>query len=207
MNTRLQAVEHRSSPSLQNMMAVFILFIILAVVILNEWVVFNSYQWTLEATEKKVDNLSLSLSHHVEDTFLQVEFLLSDINERITQDGFGDQQFARLQQTLKKRKLTLPQLCGIFIYDSAWRWLVTSADNIPKNANNLDRKYYIYHRNNPSTALYIGNVIRSRSTDDLIIPVSMLLHNDDGSFAGVLLATISLNYFKLYYGYYSMGGH
>ncbi|MGL9750635.1 MAG: PDC sensor domain-containing protein [Symbiopectobacterium sp.] len=86
---------------------------------------------------------------------------------------------------------------GIFIYDSAGHCLVTTADNIPKNANNSDREYF--------KELFIGSVIRSRTTDDLIIPVSMRLNNPDGSFAGVLLATISLNYFKLYYGYYSMG--
>ncbi|WP_252317890.1 MULTISPECIES: hypothetical protein [Symbiopectobacterium] len=53
-------------------MAGFILFIIMAVVVLNGWVVFNSYKRTLEATEKQADNLSLSLSRHAEDTFLQV---------------------------------------------------------------------------------------------------------------------------------------
>lgn len=205
MNTRAQSTEQRTSPSLQNLMAGFILFIILAVVVLNGWVVFNSYQRTLEATEKQADNLSLSLSRHAEDTFLQVELLLQDLNERIEQDGFGVQQLPRLQQTLKNRKSTLPQLHGIFIYDASGHWLVNAADYIPKNANNSDREYFKYHQNNPGSGLYIGNVIRSRTTDDLIIPVSMRLNNDDGTFAGVLLATISINYFKLYYSYYSMG--
>jgi diguanylate cyclase len=46
----------------------------------------------------------------------------------------------------------------------------------------------------------IGEVIRSRSTNDLIIPISRRLNNPDGSFAGVLLGTIKVSYFVDYYG-------
>lgn len=205
MSTRVQSTEQRSSTSLQNLMAGFILFIILAVAVLNGWVVFNSYQRTLEDTENQAYNLSLSLSHHAEDTFLQVELLLQHLSELIEQDGFGEQQLPRLQQILKNRKSTLPQLNGISIYDASGNWLVNAADHPPTITNNADREYFKYHQSNPGISLYIGNVIRSRTTDELIIPVSLRLNNPDGSFAGVLLATISLSYFKLYYGYYAMG--
>lgn len=205
MNIHAQPAFRQSSTSLQTLMGVFILFIILAVISLNGRVVYHSYQRTLQTAESAADNLSVSLSRHAEDTILQVELLLQEINERIEQDGFGGPQLLRLQQVLKNRRAKLPQLSGIFIYDAAGHWLVTSNETIPKNANNSDRDYFKHHQNNNGTKLHIGSVIQSRSTGELVIPISMRLNNQDGSFAGVLLATVAIDYFKHYYSYYSLG--
>jgi diguanylate cyclase (GGDEF) domain len=43
-------------------------------------------------------------------------------------------------------------------------------------------------------------VVRSRSTGDLIIPISRRLEYGDGRFAGVLLGTIKVDWFVRYYG-------
>lgn len=53
--------------------------------------------------------------------------------------------------------------------------------------------------------MHISEVIRSRSTGALIIPVSMRLNNRDGSFRGVLLATLRIDYFRQIFGYYNLG--
>ncbi|UVO07186.1 sensor domain-containing diguanylate cyclase [Pectobacterium polonicum] len=190
---------------LQKLMIVFMLFIITTVVALNGWAVFNSHQQLIDSTEQNAKNLSLSLARHAEDTFLQVDILLQDLQERIDKDGLSPAQIVRLGDILKSRKATLPQLHGIFIYDEKGEWLVNSGGTKPANANNADREYFKYHQSNVSKDMHIGSVIQSRSTGDLIIPVSMRISKPDGNFNGVLLATLSLNYFKQYYGYYSMG--
>ncbi|GKX47599.1 sensor domain-containing diguanylate cyclase [Pectobacterium carotovorum] len=190
---------------LQKLMIVFMLFIITTVVALNGWAVFNSHQQLIDSTERNAKNLSLSLARHAEDTFLQVDILLQDLQERIEQDGQSPEQLNRLGDILKSRKAALPQLHGIFIYDDKGEWVVNSGIAKPANANNADREYFKYHQNNVSQTMHIDSVIQSRSTGDLIIPVSMRINKPDGSFDGVLLATLSLNYFKQYYGYYSMG--
>ncbi|MEQ9942862.1 sensor domain-containing diguanylate cyclase [Pectobacterium aroidearum] len=203
VSTRDKA-SHYQMP-LQKLMIIFMLFIITTVVALNGWAVFNSHQQLIDSTERNAKNLSLSLARHAEDTFLQVDILLQDLQERIEQDGQSPAQLNRLGDILKNRKATLPQLHGIFIYDDKGEWLVNSGIAKPANANNADREYFKYHQSNVSQTMHIGSVIQSRSTGDLIIPVSMRINKPDGSFNGVLLATLSLNYFKQYYGYYSMG--
>ncbi|MCP1065370.1 hypothetical protein M5G07_06670 [Serratia symbiotica] len=52
---------------------------------------------------------------------------------------------------------------GIFIFDSQGRWLITSSDNVLKNANNADREYFKYRQNYDANSLYISKVIRSSS--------------------------------------------
>ncbi|MBN3068595.1 GGDEF domain-containing protein [Pectobacterium brasiliense] len=203
VSTRDKASQYQMP--LQKLMIVFMLFIITTVVALNGWAVFNSHQQLIDSTERNAKNLSLSLARHAEDTFLQVDILLQDLQERIEQDGQSPAQLNRLGDILKSRKTALPQLHGIFIYDNKGEWLVNSGVSKPANANNADREYFKYHQNNVSQTMHIGSVIQSRSTGDLIIPVSMRINKPDGSFDGVLLATLSLNYFKQYYGYYSLG--
>lgn len=205
MTTHEQSVVHLPPSSLKRMTSVFILFIIAAVLSLNGWIVYHSFQRTLQITESEADNLSISLSRHAEDTFLQVELLLQDLTERVTQYGVNSQQLAQLQQVMKTRKATLPQVNGIFIYDAEGYWLISTNEKPTANPNNADRDYFKYHQNNASSTLYIGRVIQSRSTGEMIIPVSVRLNNPDGSFGGVLLATLSLNYFKQFYNYYSIG--
>ncbi|MBN3195844.1 sensor domain-containing diguanylate cyclase [Pectobacterium versatile] len=190
---------------LQKLMIVFMLFIITAVVALNGWAVFNSHQQLIDSTERNAKNLSLSLARHAEDTFLQVDILLQDLQERIEQDGQSPAQLSRLSDILKNRKAALPQLHGIFVYDEKGDWVINSGVVSPVRNNYSDREYFKYHQSNIGTNIYISSVIKSRSTGDLVIPVSIRLNKPDGSFNGVLLTTLSLDYFKQYYGYYSMG--
>lgn len=99
---------------------------------------------------------------------------------------------------------TLPQLQGIFIFDSQGHWLITSSDNVPKNANNADREYFQYHQNYDANTPYISKVIRSRSTGDLIIPISRRFNNPGGSFAGVIMAALYLDYFHQFYDNFAL---
>nr|WED69321.1 hypothetical protein PJ912_04775 [Pectobacterium colocasium] len=108
--------------------------------------------------------MSLSLARHAEDTFLQVDILLQDLQERIGKDGLSPEQLTRLSEILKIRKATLPQLHGIFIYDEKGEWLVNSGVVSPVRNNYADREYFKYHQSNIGTNIYIGSVIKSRST-------------------------------------------
>ncbi len=191
--------------SLRRMMMVFLLTIVTAVMVINGWIVWNSWNRMITSSQNDARNLSQSLSRQAEDTFLQVDLTLQDLRDRISLIGLRHERTPYLRDLLSNRKASLPQLHGLFIYNSEGNWLVTSDGNVPQRANNSDREYFRYHQQNLDGNVHIGKVIRSRSTGDLVIPVSMRLNNLDGSFRGVLLATVRLNFFKQVYGYYNMG--
>lgn len=193
--------------SLRRMMMIFLLTIVTAVMVINGWIVWNSWNRMITSSQKDARNLSQSLSRQAEDTFLQVDLTLQDLRDRISLIGLRHERTPYLRDLLSNRKASLPQLHGLFIYNSEGNWLVTSDGNVPQRANNSDREYFRYHQQNLDGNVHIGKVIRSRSTGDLVIPVSMRLNNLDGSFRGVLLATVRLNFFKQVYGYYNMGEH
>jgi len=104
-----------------------------------------------------------------------------------------------VHRLLARQAALLPQLHGLFVYDRDGEWRVTDKSSEPPRANNADREYFQFHRQHPADVLHVGAVIESRSTHELIIPVSRRLEDRDGRFAGVLLATIRLQYFVDYY--------
>jgi diguanylate cyclase (GGDEF)-like protein len=93
----------------------------------------------------------------------------------------------------------------LFIYDKDGRWLINSREILDTSSNNSDREYFIFHRTHPDLGPHIGVPVRSRSTGDWIIPLSRRLNNASGQFAGVVLATIQVNYFFNFYSNYDIG--
>lgn len=191
--------------NLRKMLIVFLLVISGAVLMVTVWIVINTWERMVNETQNDARNLSQSVSRQSEDSFMQVELTLQDLRDRITLVGLDAERQNYLRTLLNTRKASLPQLHGLFVYDSKGNWLVTSEGTLKQHSNNSDRDYFRYHQLNNDPGVHISNVIRSRTTGALIIPVSMRLNNSDGSFRGVLLATLRIDYFRQIFGYYNLG--
>lgn len=179
--------------------------LLLAVLAINIWSLRESWLRTVHNTEDTAVNLSLSQARQAEDTFLQTEITLRELQRDVLDEISAGVKGERLSKTMRDLQSRLPQLHGLFYYDANGKWIATSAAQIPTNINNSDREYFSYHRNNARNSVHIGAVIRSRSTGDLVIPVSMRISGTTGGFDGVLLATIKVDYFRRFYSYYEMG--
>lgn len=193
----------KSSPLLFQA-GVFVIIVAATLILFNSWQIWSAHQRDLRSAEHESANLARSLAQHADDTFMQVDGNLLDLTERLQTDGLGPSQLTRLQRVMQTQVGYLPQLHGLFIYDARGRWLATSSGKFIKNANNADRDYFKYHQNRDGGGLYIGKVIRSRTSGDLIIPVSRRFNNPDGSFGGVVLATLYVDYFRQFYDSFAL---
>ncbi len=186
-------------------MAVFLLLISLLVVAINAWSLWSSWQQRITEKEEDARNLSLSLAKQAEDAFLQVDITLADAVRQLRQNGLDYAATPAFTHQIKDQQSKLPQLHGLFVYATDGHWVASSGNFVPTNASNADRDYFIWHRTHPSMDIHISRVIRSRSTGDLVIPVSVRLNDSAGNFAGVALATVKVDYFRQYYSYYTLG--
>lgn len=186
-------------------MAYFLLLTGLAVVAINGWSLWFSWQQKLTDRQDEAHNLSISLAKQAEDAFLQVDITLSDVVRQLNLYGVSYASSSTFSRQLKEQHGKLPQLHGLFVYDVKGNWLTTSGNYVPAKASNADRAYFIWHRTHTDKGVHISHVIRSRSTGDLVIPVSMRLNDRAGNFAGVALATVKIDYFRQFYNYYILG--
>src|SRR5450830_26376 len=185
----------------------FVAVVCISLIAISTWGVFNSLEYHLHEKETEMSNLSKTLSSNIEATLTQADSVLLGAKERLESEGSDADNLTKLKGSLKTQQKRLPQIRGFFIYDEQGRWLLNSNGVMPVGANNSDRDYFIYHRDHTDPEPYIGPSIRSRSTNEWFTTISRRINHPDGSFAGVTIATIHLNYFLGLYDGVDMGAN
>lgn len=198
--TAANAVPLSSGTRIVRLSLIFMLLVLATFIGVEGWRAWRDYQQAYASARDSVINLTRATAQHAEDAIRQVDVLTDALRERVEGDGLDHMEVARIHALMKQQAQIIPHLHGLFLYDANGRWVVTDKDGVPSGANNADRDYFEYHRTHSDRRVRIGAVVSSRSTQELIIPVSRRLNNPDGSFAGVLLGTIRVSYFVDYYG-------
>ncbi len=173
--------------------------LIVALIAVNGWHVWHTYHLALERSRANTQNLTQALSQHASDTFAQAESTLQELAGQISQSGMGNDQLPRLQRIFLEKTQALAQINAISLFDATGRMIVTAANRLPVSTDYSDREYFQYHRDHPQLTVHIGKVIRSRISNDLVLPISRRLNHPDGSFAGVLLESVMINHFRNFY--------
>lgn len=172
---------------LQLLTILFLVTVCLSMVALTAWQVWNSRNVQISEGEVMTSNLAKSLAQHAEDTFTEADTVLLGLQERMEIDGTGTQHMTRMSMLLRRHVQDLPQLEGLFVYDEKGDWLATSFPTIPANSNNADRNYFKQHVSNFNLTPHIDHAVRSRSSNNWIIPISRRFNKPDGSFGGIVL--------------------
>ncbi len=77
--------------------------------------------------------------------------------------------------------------------------IVITHDSSQTDLSVADRDYFAFHQSSPGDRIFIGSVERGRVTGKLNFRVTRRINNADGSFAGVVLATVNPQAFSGYY--------
>lgn len=182
------------------------LLLTVVVIGINLWTLREDWREAVNQAEEMAVNLSLSQARQAEDTFLQTELALREVQRELQMQIMAARlDGTALSETMRIAQSRLPQLHGLFYYDARGKWIATSMSRTPAGINNSDREYFRYHRAGLRNSVHVGPVIRSRSSQDLVIPVSLRVNDSANGFAGVLLATIKVDYFRRFYSYYELG--
>ncbi len=168
------------------------------------WFVWSARHTQIKQTEVATSNVARMVGVQVETAMKATTMALANVVERVEHDGIGDDALKRLQAHLIVLTQTTPELHGIFVYAADGRWLATSLTGTPQG-NNSDRPYFRHHRTHPGREIYVGHPVRSRSTGVWVLPISRRIDHPDGSFAGVALVTLKVNFFERIYDELDVG--
>lgn len=191
--------------SLPPLAITFVVVVCISLLATQLWMAWRAREVQLREAAQASANLAQSVAQHAYDTIKEADTALVGLVERIEKDGVSDPELTRIHDLLVLRVAELPQLHGIFVYAKDGSWLVNSQKVLLTNLNNADREYFKYHKNNTERGPHIGPPVRSKSTGEWIVTVSRRINLSDGSFGGVALATIDMNYFKIFYDKFSIG--
>lgn len=198
--TRLTAEKR---PAVRLAIRVLILFCVLLVGA-QAWSVWTARETRLAENTASTSNMAGALAAQAESTVRIVDTVLAGVVERVEHDGLASTSADRLRLHLRSMVKEVGELHGLFIYGADGNWLVSSLDR-HITGNNADREYFQYHLKHKDRGVHVGKPIRSRSTGVWVLPVSRRLDHPDGSFAGVALGTIRIEFFADLYDSFDVG--
>lgn len=155
----------------------------------------------LREAETATANMAHALSAQGETAIRVTDTVLASVVTQVEREGWSGTSGERLGKYLRDIVGEIEELHGLLVYDADGNWVVNSLDR-PMTGNNADREYFRFHKANTTRGAHVGPPVLSRSTGVWIVPVSRRINRPDGSFAGVVVATIRIAYFgKLYEGF------
>ncbi|SDI96148.1 diguanylate cyclase (GGDEF) domain-containing protein [Pseudomonas flavescens] len=177
----------------------FIILVCLSLILATSWQMNQSRRERLATAKIAVSNIVRAAEQQAQDTVRQADNTLRDLVERVEHDGVAGEQQARMTKLMVEDVVNVEGIQGLFIYDAQGNWVANSFSQGLQTKNNSDRAYFIYHRDNPDAAIHIGSIVESRSTGDMVIPISRRINSAGGEFAGVALATVPVAYFQHFF--------
>jgi diguanylate cyclase (GGDEF)-like protein/PAS domain S-box-containing protein len=188
-----------SSPGI--IVTLFVLAMSACVLGLVAWKALESRDSALAQSKAESLNLTHSLSEHISHTLQAVDLVMTEIVVSLQHYTPTKDRFDR---HLRELADTLPQLSYVAALDAAGNFIYASGVEMPAH-NNGDRSYFIHHRDNDDDDLLISGPLVSRTTGLPTLVLTKRMENADGSFAGVLLATIDTGYFNHFYKSLQLG--
>ena len=169
------------------------------------WRTWQARSLQIREDKAQTANLARSLAQHAHDTMQATDTVLVGLRHTVETGGLAPEKLAVLRDYMRVSIATLPALHGLFVYDASGHWIVNSTADAPKTMSNADRAYFQYHRSSPDRGVHIGVPVRSKSDGSWILTVSRRVDAADGSFAGLVLATLSIDAMQQFYGRFGMG--
>jgi len=166
---------------------------------------YSQYLDERAARHTELTNLSSSVLRSTESSITYASMILVGLAERYRHDGETPENLNRMMTVARSRADWQPEIQGIFFYAADGRWVLTTLSANTPARNNSDREYFKYHLQNESLAPYIGPPIRSRTTGEWIMTVSIRLEDAQGAFAGVALATLRVESFLEFFRSFELG--
>jgi len=177
----------------------FVALVCVGLLAIDAWNSWHSRTVQLGQMSVAASNLARAMAQQADDTIKAADSALVGIVERVEYDGTGAAAVERLRKVLAAQVDEFPQLDGLHIYDQDGNWVANSRRTPPQNLNNASREYFIFHRTHEDRGPHIGIPVKSRTSGELLLPVSRRINHPDGSFAGVALATVDIDFFIKFY--------
>ena len=182
--------------------AAFVVLTCTAILGISGWREWSSRDVLLRAAENEMANLARSLTQHAEDSLDLLDTGVVGVVSRLEMDGTDPAAIGKLRKLLEVRKKAIERIHSLAIIDDKGNW-PTSAGAVSSTLS--DDEFFRRHQLSPKRDAYIGHPVKNLIDGDWVITLSRRFNKPDGSFGGVVLATISANYLSRFYQQFEIG--
>lgn len=183
----------------------FVAAVCIIIIVLEAWTSWHERSAEMDESFRATANMALALSQHADQALDEVDIVLKAVMEQVQDKRLVTTDDERLHNFLVRNVSEVPQLAGLFVYDEKGRWIASSQPVLETRFNNSDRDYFQHHQAHRVDTTFIGKPIRSKSTGHWVLTMSRRVSKPDGSFGGVVLATLDIQFFERFYHKFDIG--
>lgn len=169
---------------------------------------FQSRHDALERASETSRNLGLMAERDIERNLELYDLSLQALIHGLQRPDVMAAAPALRREALFDHAMTAQFIGSQLVLDADGNIILDSANDVPRKGNFADRRYFTIHRDNPNVGLYVSDPFVSRLRAGMLsIALSRRISNPDGSFAGIALIAINLEYFHKLFAGLSLGQH
>ena len=180
----------------------FVVLTCVAILGISGWREWAARDAVLRGAETEMANVARSLTQHAEDSLDLLDSGVVGVVSRLEMDGTAPATIAKLRTLLEARKKAIERIHSLAIIDDQGNWL-TSPGTIGSTLS--DDAFFRYHQLSPKREPHVGHPVKSLLDGEWVVTLSRRFNKPDGSFGGVVLATISSKYLSHFYEQFEIG--
>jgi signal transduction histidine kinase/CheY-like chemotaxis protein len=179
----------------------------LAIFLLAGAVVLDGRRDAAREAHQAADNVAAAMA---QDIARNIE--LYDLSIQAVAHGLQFPSIATLEPDLRQmilfdRTANARHLGFINVLNEGGEVIADSRAKTPRSGNFASRDYFQFHRREPRDLLFIGRPFLTGPDQPATIPLSRRLSHPDGSFAGVVVGSMRLAYFRELFDRVNLGPH
>jgi diguanylate cyclase (GGDEF)-like protein len=152
----------------------------------------TTYERAADAAKGLITAIEADIGRNIETADLSLQGVV---------DGLSLPEFDRFDPVVRNlilfdRSAAAHHLSKLYVLDRDGKISIDSKNLTPSHNDLSDRDYFLVHKNNPNAGLFFGRPVASRSSGEKVLALSRRLTHADGSFAGVVVASLRLSYFE-----------
>lgn len=159
------------------------------------------------SAQRGAENILQTVSADIARNVELFDLSLQSVVDGLRTPGLVDLSLDLRRAVLYDRAATAQYLGSILVLNE-YGIVIDDAGTVPLRPGSLaDREYFQMHRDNPGLGLFISAPFRRRVTGDgdMVVALSRRLEHADGSFAGVVVGTLRIDYFRDLFDYLDLG--
>ncbi len=184
-----------------------------AVIVANTMILLQFRQAALDDTQAEMVTLSRVYAEATDRTFQSVDLFVTALTDVLTPlAAKGDAAFREAVSSratgdlVTAKRGALPQLAALAVIDAKGDLLISTGGQPGTPINVSDRDYFTMMRDHPELDRYVSSPAPNRATGVSSIFLAHRLRAADGSFAGLVVGAIRVDYLTDFYRAAAQGG-
>jgi diguanylate cyclase (GGDEF)-like protein len=167
-----------------------------ALIGIEAWQLWRVHAANIAQNQVVTANLARSIAEQAETTLKTADTIGATLVERVEAEGTGPESVARLYRLMTSLAAALPAIHEMGITDAQGNAIVKSLVPDSHGLNYAERAYFRYHATHTDRTPFIGARVQSKIDGTYNITVTHRIDRPDGSFGGVVVTSVSLQFFQ-----------